>query len=283
MGRWAMYFQLMVLGIVLCMIALIALAVPYIFDHWRRWREQCRMDAMMRDRDNRAMSPDAARRAERLVGAKKEIAAQDALGWQEDETPEDGMPGLDETRTPPRDRGKNILVADDDPVVLLALSRRLQHLGFRVMRSPDATHALLQFCVELADFLFHPLALGDVALGGGNTNWFSGIIQNFRHRVHGLAPTLRLLHFQPGFPSLVLSVVAMAPSFGGAQFRTTRTLDYSITPNRPVEDAAQPQLALLQLVLQSLAFRGVFRRQCRVDEFTVGVHQTRLRREPKEA
>jgi CheY-like chemotaxis protein len=40
-------------------------------------------------------------------------------------------------------KGKTILIADDDPVVVYALSRRFQQLGFQVIRSPDATHALM--------------------------------------------------------------------------------------------------------------------------------------------
>ena len=38
---------------------------------------------------------------------------------------------------------KSILVADDDRDLTHALALRLQQLGLRVMRSPDATHALL--------------------------------------------------------------------------------------------------------------------------------------------
>jgi CheY-like chemotaxis protein len=40
-------------------------------------------------------------------------------------------------------KGKTILIADDDPVIVFALSQRLQQLGFRVIHSPDATHALM--------------------------------------------------------------------------------------------------------------------------------------------
>jgi CheY-like chemotaxis protein len=40
-------------------------------------------------------------------------------------------------------KGKTILIADDDPVITYALAQRLQQLGFQVIRSPDAAHALM--------------------------------------------------------------------------------------------------------------------------------------------
>jgi CheY-like chemotaxis protein len=58
---------------------------------------------------------------------------------------------------------KTILIADDDPVVVNALSQRLQHLGYRTVCSTDATHALLE--IEKT----HPdLAILDIQMPSGN-------------------------------------------------------------------------------------------------------------------
>jgi CheY-like chemotaxis protein len=60
-------------------------------------------------------------------------------------------------------RGKSILIADDDPVVVMALSRRLQQLGYQVFRSPDAAHALLGAMKTRPDLL-----ILDVNMPSGN-------------------------------------------------------------------------------------------------------------------
>ena len=60
-------------------------------------------------------------------------------------------------------REKTILIADDDPVVVAVLSRRLQHLGFQVLRSPDAAYALM------GAMKVHPdLVILDVEMPEGN-------------------------------------------------------------------------------------------------------------------
>ncbi|MDZ7615518.1 MAG: response regulator [Patescibacteria group bacterium] len=58
---------------------------------------------------------------------------------------------------------KTILIAEDDPVISLALSLRLKRLGFEVWCSPDAFHALL------GSERLHPDAvILDVAMPGGD-------------------------------------------------------------------------------------------------------------------
>ncbi len=58
---------------------------------------------------------------------------------------------------------KTILIADDDPVVSFALQRRLQLLGFNVLRSPDSSHALFGAMKVKPDLL-----ILDVNMPGGN-------------------------------------------------------------------------------------------------------------------
>jgi CheY-like chemotaxis protein len=59
--------------------------------------------------------------------------------------------------------GKTILIADDDPVVVLAASQRLRRLGYRVLHSPDATHALVAIKKTHPD-----LVIIDVKMPAGN-------------------------------------------------------------------------------------------------------------------
>jgi CheY-like chemotaxis protein len=60
-------------------------------------------------------------------------------------------------------REKTILIADDDPVVVLGLSQRLRHLGYQICSSSDATHALLE--IEKT----HPdLVVLDIQMPSGN-------------------------------------------------------------------------------------------------------------------
>lgn len=91
---------------------------------------------------------------------------EDALGWSSQEP---SATSAATTATPSAeqatvlDRGKTILIADDDPVVVHALARRLQHLGFQVLRSPDAVHALMGAMKTRPD-----LAVLDIAMPSGN-------------------------------------------------------------------------------------------------------------------
>ncbi|MBN1395120.1 MAG: response regulator [Pirellulales bacterium] len=107
---------------------------------------------------------------EETVGRVKQYAeaansAAKALGWS--------PPGTDEGLADSKSRSpheapaakppKTILVADDDPVVAFALKKRLQRLGFDVLRSPDSAHALM------GAMKTHPdLVVLDVNMPGGN-------------------------------------------------------------------------------------------------------------------
>ena len=70
--------------------------------------------------------------------------------------------GLRRARRRPRP-AQTILIADDDPVVVFALTRRLQQLGFQVLRSPDSAHALMGAMKMRPD-----LIVLDVNMPGGN-------------------------------------------------------------------------------------------------------------------
>jgi CheY-like chemotaxis protein len=80
----------------------------------------------------------ASERAQRFVQAQ--TAAGDPPDWAEDD---DSARSADHGAAyAAAGESKTILIADDDPVIVAALSRRLQRLGFHVLRLPDAVHAL---------------------------------------------------------------------------------------------------------------------------------------------
>lgn len=139
---WTAYTRILILAAVLCLIAVIVLAVPAISDYLRHWRENRQMYSMMNPTEPREPSPQASEQIARIVETKS--GSRDALGWSAEEK------SRRVAETPDRlearaDLGpkKTILIADDDPIVVHALSRRLQHLGYQVLRSPDAAHALM--------------------------------------------------------------------------------------------------------------------------------------------
>lgn len=94
----------------------------------------------------------AARRAKALVQADKNEG--NPLDWNDDEVSSPLSPDAAK---------KTILIADDDPVVVYALKRRLEKLGFEVMRSPDSAHALLGAMKMKPD-----LVILDINMPGGN-------------------------------------------------------------------------------------------------------------------
>ena len=84
-------------------------------------------------------------------------AAPDALGWTS------APSGAKPADVPAVKQAKTILVADDDPVIAMALKKRLQRLGYNVLRSPDSAHALLGAMKTNPD-----LVILDVNMPGGN-------------------------------------------------------------------------------------------------------------------
>lgn len=137
---------------------LIVVGVSAILLH--RYRER----AAWREREGAMLRPpkklaEAKAKAEERVGqyAKADQLAPDAIGW----TP------AEDVKTAPLDRAaeppKTILIADDDPVVAFALKKRLQRLGYEVLRSPDSAHALLAAMKTNPD-----LVILDVNMPSGN-------------------------------------------------------------------------------------------------------------------
>jgi CheY-like chemotaxis protein len=103
----------------------------------RCWR---RMSA----KDGSSMESASAQRMQRYVCAEE--SDRDPLDWSaaaDKGTSADSHNRSAEESCASLGKGKTILIADDDPVVVFALSRRLEQLGFQVIRSPDATHALM--------------------------------------------------------------------------------------------------------------------------------------------
>jgi CheY-like chemotaxis protein len=101
--------------------------------------------------------------AERPVNIE---AASSALGWS---TEDDLDASADLQEQPDVEAGavlgreKTILIADDDSLVIAVLTRRLQHLGYHVIHSPDAAFALM------GALKLHPdLAILDVCMPSGN-------------------------------------------------------------------------------------------------------------------
>lgn len=161
---WAVYTRILILAAVLCLIAVIVLAVPALSDYLRRWRENRHMYSVMHPTEPSEPSPQALEQIARIVETK--TGTRDALGWSVEDKASAAA------KTPDRasdeqggDLGgrKTILIADDDPIVVQALSRRLQHIGYQVLRSPDAAHALLGAMKARPD-----LIILDVNMPAGN-------------------------------------------------------------------------------------------------------------------
>jgi CheY-like chemotaxis protein len=103
---------------------------------------------------------DVGSRAQQLATDETRRGSPEALGWTTDRM----SPAASATASRAADgRKKTILIADDDPVVMLALTQRLQHLGYDVFRSPDAAHALLGVLKCYPD-----LVILDVTMPSGN-------------------------------------------------------------------------------------------------------------------
>ena len=138
----------------------LAAAVAVALAIHRRMRRRTEMRAMI---GRPGQDSSATPRGERLIGA---IDAKDTLRWEDNDLSGDSDNPNNEFEMQQAavvGRQKTVLVADDDPVILSALTRRLQRLGFQVMRSPDASHALLGVSKMLPDLL-----ILDINMPSGN-------------------------------------------------------------------------------------------------------------------
>lgn len=161
---WSIYTRILIFAAVLCLIAIIVLAVPALSDYLRRWRENRHMYSLMHPGEPREPSSGKSEQIARIVETKK--ATGDALGWSADVKAEGVTERSDRSGVEHGGglgNGKTILIAADDPVVVQALSRRLQHLGYQVLRSPDAAHALMGIMKVRPD-----LVILDVNMPAGN-------------------------------------------------------------------------------------------------------------------
>jgi DNA-binding response OmpR family regulator len=162
--EWSVFTRISVLAVILCVIGAIVLVVPALFEYVRRWRANRRMDAEMQTVAKHSNPFNASPRADRLVNPVQ--APTTPLGWspEEDENKFDLPKEIKHgKRVSAENRDKTILVADDDPVVVHALSRRIEQLGYQVFRSPDASHALMGAMKVQPN-----LVILDVNMPGGN-------------------------------------------------------------------------------------------------------------------
>lgn len=101
-------------------------------------------------------------RMEQITSADK--ITPDALGWVPAPNKTTQTIPTEQTADEPAAKpAKTILIADDDPVIAFALKKRLQRLGYEVLRSPDSAHALLGAMKINPD-----LVILDVNMPGGN-------------------------------------------------------------------------------------------------------------------
>ena len=163
-GNWTIYSRILILAAAVCLAVVIILAMRVLSNYWHRWRENRRMCDKMQTGRSPSTLVNAAPRAEQVADA--DSASQDALGWSAKDAVGGSVKWQDQPGVEPGSvlgREKTILIADDDPVVTLAISQRLQHLGFQVFRSPDAAHALMGVMKIQPD-----LVILDVNMPSGN-------------------------------------------------------------------------------------------------------------------
>ena len=146
--------------VIVVLVGIASLVVTVIHYYYKRsWR---RMSAD--DTPGSSMGSASAQRMERYVHAEESV--RDPLGWTA--AADNGTSADSHNQSAGESRatlgkGKTILIADDDPVVVFALSRRLQQLGFQVIHSPDAAHALIGVMKVKPD-----LVILDVNMPSGN-------------------------------------------------------------------------------------------------------------------
>jgi CheY-like chemotaxis protein len=127
----------LVLAAVFFALAVIILISPTIVNWWQRWRGK--QPTRPTEGNQGPITPLTAKREHAVLANKPD--STDVLGWGGNKKTEVEEAAVESENV--LGRGKTILIADDDPVVVLALSQRLRNLGYQVVRSPDATHALL--------------------------------------------------------------------------------------------------------------------------------------------
>ena len=126
---------------IVVLVGIASLVVTAIHYYYKRcWR---RMSAMA-DTPGSSAGHANAQRMQRYVRAEE--SDRNPLGWSA--AADNGASADSHTQSAGEScatlgKGKTILIADDDPVVVYALSQRLQQLGFQVIHSPDAAHALM--------------------------------------------------------------------------------------------------------------------------------------------
>lgn len=158
-GIWFVVMLALAFGL----IAVAATVVPAVFRN-RHQRREVRDMLSLQTGATSSEETTPSPRAERVIDSFE--GKQDALGWGTNKGPGHSDSILQHSGTEygaVLGCGKTILVADDDPVVLFAISRRLQQMGYQVMRSPDASHALLGAMKVLPD-----LIILDVNMPAGN-------------------------------------------------------------------------------------------------------------------
>jgi CheY-like chemotaxis protein len=143
---------------VLC-IVLVSWLAFWIGIHWRRKPEYRQANThALNDKD----SAESVTAMPAEMSDYDESESQNSLGWSSENVRENSRRSGEMPKSV-RGQEKTIFIADDDPVVVFALSRRLQHLGYHVIHSPDATHALLDIKKVLPD-----LAILDLQMPTGN-------------------------------------------------------------------------------------------------------------------
>jgi len=133
------YAQVLVVAALFCFVAVILLVVPAVLDRWNRWHQNRQMDQRSRAGKAADATPEIAEKVKRATGGGETI--QNVLGWSDAEN--DQASTTDSGKVAEEKYHGTILIADDDPVVVLALSQRLRRMGYSVFRSPDAAHALM--------------------------------------------------------------------------------------------------------------------------------------------
>lgn len=161
---WALDATVVLFTVTLTLVGVAVLITTTFYLYSRRHRKSSAADwnAKSRAANSDAQSAESERQ-QRFVRAEE--TNRDTLNWSAADKTD---PTDTQSRTPGETlafsgKGKTILIADDDPVVVFALSRRLQQLGFQVIRSPDAAHALMGTMKVIPD-----LVILDVYMPSGN-------------------------------------------------------------------------------------------------------------------